>query len=118
LNLFDTTQLGLERAAAGAAQRQSTHAGNNANANTPGYQRRDVDFHSALSAAMQEGRDAVAQVAFTAKAEPGQAMRADGNGVDIDVESANMASNALEYEAIMSVSKGRLDVLESAIGTR
>jgi flagellar basal-body rod protein FlgB len=118
LNLFDTTQLGLERAAAGAAQRQSAIAGNIANANTPGYQRRDVDFHSALSAAMKDGRDAVANVSFKATTEPGQAMRADGNGVDIDVESANMASNALEYDALMSVAKGRLDVIESAMGTR
>jgi flagellar basal-body rod protein FlgB len=118
LNLFDTTQLGLERAAAGAAQRQETLAGNIANANTPGYQRRDVDFHSALSDAMQQGREAVRQVAFKVKTEPGQTMRADGNGVDIDVESANMASNALEYEALLSVAKGRLDVLESAMGTR
>jgi flagellar basal-body rod protein FlgB len=118
LNLFDTTQLGLERAAAGAAQRQTALAGNIANANTPGYQRRDVDFHSALSAAMQDGRDAVANVTFTTKTDPGQAMRADGNGVDIDVESANMASNALEYDALMSVARGRIDVLESAMGTR
>ena len=42
MNLFDTTQLGLERAAAGAAQRQATLAGNIANADTPGYLPRDV----------------------------------------------------------------------------
>jgi flagellar basal-body rod protein FlgB len=118
LNLFDTTQLGLERAVAGAAQRQSTLASNIANANTPGYQRRDVDFHSALTAAMQTGRDAVEQVTFNAETVRGGTMRADGNSVDIDVESANMASNALEYEALVSVAKGRIDVIESAMGTR
>ena len=36
MELFDTTQLGLERAIAGAAQRQSLLASNLANANTPG----------------------------------------------------------------------------------
>ena len=118
MNLFDTTQLGLERAMAGAAQRQSTLAGNIANANTPGYQRKDVDFHTALSAAMKDGRSAVAQVTFNAETVPGATMRADGNSVDIDVESANMASNALEYEALVSVARGRIDVLESAMGTR
>jgi flagellar basal-body rod protein FlgB len=116
LNLFDTTQLGLERAVAGAAQRQSTLAGNIANANTPGYQRRDVDFHSALNAAMQGGRDAVERVSFNAETVPGATMRADGNSVDIDVESATMASNALEYEALVSVARGRIDVIESAMG--
>jgi flagellar basal-body rod protein FlgB len=116
LNLFDTTQLGLERAVAGAAQRQSTLAGNIANANTPGYQRRDVDFHSALNAAMQGGRDAVERVSFNAETVRGATMRADGNSVDIDVESATMASNALEYEALVSVARGRIDVIESAMG--
>jgi len=116
LNLFDTTQIGLERAIAGAGMRQATLAGNIANANTPGYQRRDVDFHAALSAAMGAGRSAVAQVTFGAKADPGSAMRADGNGVDIDVESANMASNALEYEALVSVTRSRIEILQSAMG--
>ena len=118
MNLFDTTQLGLERAVAGAGMRQATLAGNIANANTPGYQRRDVDFHGALSAAMEAGSSAVRQVTFKAATVPGSTMRADGNSVDIDVESANMASNALEYEALISVARGRIDVLESAIGGR
>jgi flagellar basal-body rod protein FlgB len=118
VNLFDTTQLGLERAVAGAGMRQATLAGNIANANTPGYQRRDVDFHGALSAAMGAGRGAVQRVAFSAETVPGATMRADGNSVDIDVESATMATNALEYEALVSVARGRIDVLESAMGTR
>ena len=118
MNLFDTTQLGLERAVAGAGMRQATHAGNVANANTPGYQRRDVDFHKTLSAAIEAGSGAVRQVAFNAETVRGGAMRADGNSVDIDVESATMASNALEYEALVSVARGRIDVLESAMGVR
>ena len=118
MNLFDTTQLGLERAIAGAGMRQATLAGNIANANTPGYQRRDVDFHKTLNAAMGSGPDAVRRVSFSPETVRGGAMRADGNSVDIDVESATMASNALEYEALVSVARGRLDVLESAMGTR
>ena len=116
MNLFDTTQLGLERAIAGAGMRQATLAGNIANANTPGYQRRDVDFHKTLNAAMDAGSDAVRKVAFSPETVRGGAMRPDGNSVDIDVESATMASNALEYEALVSVARGRLDVLESAMG--
>ena len=118
MNLFDTTQLGLERAISGAGMRQATLAGNIANANTPGYQRRDVDFHKTLSAAMDAGSDAVKAVTFDAKTARGGAMRADGNSVDIDVESSTMASNALEYEALVTVDRGRIDILESAMGTR
>jgi flagellar basal-body rod protein FlgB len=116
VNLFDSTQLGLERAVAGASMRQAALAGNIANANTPGYQRRDVDFHSALSAAMETGRSAIEQVAFKPETVPGAVMRADGNSVDIDVESANLASNALEYEALVSVARARNDILRSAMG--
>ena len=118
MNLFDTTQLGLQRAVAGAGMRQATLAGNIANANTPGYQRRDVDFHTALNAAMEVGSSAVQQVAFSPETVRGGAMRADGNSVDIDIESATMASNALEYEALVTVDRGRIDILESAIGSR
>jgi flagellar basal-body rod protein FlgB len=118
LNLFDTTQLGLERAISGAGMRQATLAGNIANANTPGYQRRDVEFHKTLSAAMDAGPGAVRAAAFNPVTVRGGAMRADGNSVDIDVESATMASNALEYQALVTVDRGRIDVLESAIGSR
>ncbi|MGH2943244.1 MAG: flagellar basal body rod protein FlgB [Solirubrobacteraceae bacterium] len=110
--------MGLERAIAGAGMRQETLAGNIANANTPGYQRKDVDFHTTLRAALQSDTpsDAVPDVTFSAATETTGAMRFDGNGVDIDVESATMASNALEYETLVSVARGRTDVLRSAMG--
>ncbi len=116
MNLFDTTQLGLERAIGAAGMRQSTLAGNIANANTPGYKRRDLDFKGELSAAIESGSDAVKRVEFEARTVQGTTMRADGNSVDIDVESASMASNALEYEALVAVARGRSDVLRSAMG--
>ena len=119
VNLYDTTQLGLERAIAGAAMRQSTLATNIANANTPGYQRKDVDFHTALREAIDSGSPAAVQAtSFKAQTVSGATTRFDGNSVDIDVENATMASNALEYEALVSVMRGRVDLLESAIGIR
>jgi flagellar basal-body rod protein FlgB len=118
MDLFDTTQLGLERAIAGAAQRQSALASNIANANTPNYKPRDVDFHSALKAAFASGkRETVAATSFAESTENG-VMRADGSGVDIDVESAKMAQNGLEYQALVQVARGRIDILESAMGTK
>ncbi len=118
MNLFDTTQVGLERAIAGAGMRQAAIASNIANANTPGYQRKDVDFHTTLRAAMDSGApDTVRSATFEAATDTSRgAMRADGNGVDIDVESATMASNALEYEALVSVARGRVDIIRSAMG--
>ena len=48
MNLFDTTQLGLQRAIAGAGMRQATIADNIANANTPGFRARDLQPFSEI----------------------------------------------------------------------
>jgi flagellar basal-body rod protein FlgB len=117
MDLFDTTQLGLERAIAGAAQRQSVLAANLANANTPGYKPRDVDFHSALARAFASGREAVQRAGFAERTDT-STMRADGSGIDVDVESAKLARNGLEYQALVQVARGRVDIIEAALGTR
>jgi flagellar basal-body rod protein FlgB len=118
MELFDTTQLGLQRAISGAAMRQSALAANIANANTPNYKPRDVDFHSALQAAFSSGkRESVAAAPF-AQTTQNDVMRPDGSGVDVDVESAKMAENGLEYQALIQVARGRLDIIESAMGTK
>jgi flagellar basal-body rod protein FlgB len=116
--LYDNTQLGLERAISGAALRQEVLANNLANAETPGFQRSDVDFHETLATAMRTGDAAHIEAAnFSAQQDP-QTLRADGNGVDIDVESANMAKNGLEYEALVSIAKARIGIIQSAMGIR
>jgi flagellar basal-body rod protein FlgB len=114
MTLFDTTQNALERAISGSSLRQATLAQNIANANTPGYRRKDVDFHSALSAAMADGDPGGAQ--FSAQVDSTGPVRADGNSVDIDAESAKAAQNALEYDALVSVARGRIDIIKAAMG--
>jgi flagellar basal-body rod protein FlgB len=117
LELFDTTQLGLQRAIEGAAQRQTALASNLANANTPNFKPKDVDFHSALQAAFATGdRNAVSGAGFQTTTQT-DVMRQDGNGIDVDVESAKMAQNGLEYQALVQVARGRIDILQSAMGT-
>lgn len=121
--LFDTTQIALERAMQGASLRQSTLASNLANAETPGYQRMDVDFHSTLSTAMAPGgkasHDLVERAAFSAAADPTAApTRADGSTVDVDAEGAKLAANALEHQAAVQVARVRVGILQSAMGAR
>jgi flagellar basal-body rod protein FlgB len=122
MSLFDLTQLGLERAIQGSAMRQDAIAGNIANANTPGYRRKDVDFHDALRAAFAQGGDQASQgldnVSFTTQTDSSAVMQADGNGVDIDVENAALAKNGLEYESLVSVARTRIDILKSAMGVQ
>ena len=115
--LFDTTQLALERAIEGAGKRHEALAANLANANTPGYQRVDVDFHGALSSAM-ESREALQSLSFSpARDASAGAVRADGSTVDVDAESAKLAANALEHSAAVQVAHARIGILKSAIGT-
>ncbi len=116
MELFDTTQLALERAIQGAATRQTALANNIANANTPGYRRRDVDFHSALRGAIQNGKAELSSLTFAPQVDPSGQVRADGNGVDIDVESSNLSQNGLEYQSLVQVARGRIDILIAAMG--
>jgi flagellar basal-body rod protein FlgB len=117
---FDTTQLALERAIEGAGKRHEALAANLANANTPGYQRVDVDFHGALATAMgagDESRTALEGLSFSpTKDASAGATRADGSTVDVDAESAKLAANALEQQAAVQVLHARLGILKAAMG--
>ena len=119
--LFDTTQLALERTIEGAATRQAALAANLANANTPGYQRIDVDFHGTLAAALdeREGRERRAAVegsVFGAAQGAEGPVRMDGGTVDVDAESARLAANALEHQAAVQVAHTRIMILRYAMG--
>lgn len=108
--------LQFHRAALGLrAARQELLASNIANADTPNYKARDIDFASALQGALGGGA-ARLPVAATAPRHLGAASgesvlgapvlyrvpsqpSADGNTVEMDAERAQFADNALRYEA-------------------
>ena len=96
-------------------QRQQVLASNIANADTPNYKARDVDFKTALQGALNgAGSSGGAALATTAPGHlpgnPGLAADAgllyrtpaqgsvDGNTVDMDAERAAFADNAIHYE--------------------
>src|SRR4051794_37749218 len=119
LVLFDTTQLALQQSISGATQRQEALAANIANASTPGYQRVDVDFHGALTAALgsSDAKNALSGTSFATQADQTVgATQADGNSIDAESESAKMAANALEQQAAVSVAKTRNAILRTAMG--
>ncbi len=116
--LFDITHVALERALSGASLRQQTLTENLANANTPGYQRKDVDFHGTLQRAMIGGPAGLERTGFAAQETGEGAVRADGGSVDPDREATLLAQNAMEYEALAAVVKGRSAILRTAIGGR
>ncbi|HMJ02774.1 MAG TPA: flagellar basal body rod protein FlgB [Conexibacter sp.] len=117
MSLFDTTQLSLEAALRGASLRQTLLTSNLANVNTPGYQRKDVDFHATLRAA-QETAAPLEEISFDAVTESDRVVRPDGSGVDADTEAAALAQNALEYQALVQVASARTGILQTAMGVR
>jgi flagellar basal-body rod protein FlgB len=98
------------------AQRQQVLASNIANADTPNYKARDIDFASAMQNALAGAPGGLAttnagHLQTTGKAgatlpdgtpllyrTPAQGA-ADGNTVDMDVERNQFADNAVRYEA-------------------
>lgn len=98
-------------------QRQEILASNIANADTPGFQARDIDFASELKKNMENGRAGVNGIQLTMTSErhipikPSHRLEADllyrvphqtamdGNTVDMDMERSNFADNSLKYQA-------------------
>jgi flagellar basal-body rod protein FlgB len=117
MSLFDTTQVSLEAAMRGSSLRQTLLTDNLANVNTPGYQRKDVDFHATLQAAQETG-ESMDAVSFSPSTDASRTVRADGSGIDPDQESAELAKNALEYQALVSVAGSRTSILQTAMGVR
>ena len=111
------------------AYRQQVLASNIANADTPGYQARDVDFSKALQAAVG-GRMGTVTLATTSPQhiagsrssnQPELQYRSvvqpsiDDNTVDMDVERAQFVDNAVHYEASLTFINGPLKKMLSAI---
>ena len=112
------------------ALRQQVLASNIANADTPGYKARDIDFRKSLEDAVA-GRAPTAALARSAAAhidpaQPGAASgpllyRAplqptlDGNTVDMDVERAQFAENAIHFEANLTFINSQLKAMLAAI---
>lgn len=114
MSLIDTTQMALESAARGSWARQTLLTNNISNANTPGYRREDLNFQGALRAALADG-ESPAQVSLEPEVSS-QVVGPEGNGVDIDQESALLSENGLEYEAIVQVMGTRNEIMRSAMG--
>jgi flagellar basal-body rod protein FlgB len=97
------------------AARQELLASNIANADTPGYKARDIDFASALQNALAGSSTKLPMAVSSSAHLEGNAgstvlgtpvlyrrpdqPSADGNTVNMDAERAQFANNALRYEA-------------------
>lgn len=112
------------------AYRQQVLASNIANADTPHYKARDIDFRASLQAAsggtsgplalvrtaprhLPAGGGAPAGTRLQYRTETQSSV--DGNTVDMDVERAAFAENAIQYEASLTFINGLLRTLQTAL---
>jgi flagellar basal-body rod protein FlgB len=92
------------------SQRMGMLASNIANAATPGYKARDLDFAKALEAAGR-GQSTDTAIAFRIPVQPSL----DGNTVELPTEQTAFAENALAYRSSLAFLQGRISTLTRAL---
>ena len=114
------------------AQRQQLIASNIANADTPNYKARDIDFNRTLQTALSRSGPAPTEMAKTsalhlsgtAPSAAGmsqplyrniQQKSIDGNTVDMDVERTQFADNAIRYEAGLTLMSAQVKKMLAAV---
>ena len=96
------------------SQRMGMLTSNIANAATPGYKARDIDFRSALDARMGGAGGQQAVAAATRYRVPVMASM-DGNTVELANEQMAFAENAVAYTATLSFLEGHVGKLKRAL---
>ncbi|MEQ1599546.1 MAG: flagellar basal body rod protein FlgB [Methylotenera sp.] len=135
LNKLDAALSFHQNALRVRGQRQELIAANIANADTPNYKARDIDFKSAMQGAATGISREAFNVAKTSSQHlngmplqgpsngaPGASLfrpiiqgSVDGNTVDMDVERNQFVDNAIRYEASLTMINGQLKKLLAAI---
>lgn len=127
------------------AERQRIIASNIANADTPGYVARDINFKEALSQITGVGTSELSKISLQTSSSAGQGTTnprhmalsglsqsqlsgsqalgyavqsqpsADGNSVDLDRERASFVDNSVRYESTLRFINGQSKTILSAI---
>jgi flagellar basal-body rod protein FlgB len=92
------------------ADRMAVLASNIANAATPGYKARDLDFAVALRQA-ESGAPAAPALRYRVPLQP----TLDGNTVELATEQTAFAENALAYRTSLTFLNGRISTLTRAL---
>ncbi len=112
----ENSLFGVHAAALEVRQRRlGLLASNIANASTPGYKAKDIDFRAALSAAdAPQGLTNEAFQSVTRFRVPLQPTL-DGNTVELATEQTAFAENAVAYQTTLSFLNGRINQLNRAL---
>ncbi len=97
------------------SQRLGLLASNIANASTPGFKARDIDFAQALSAAEGPGANMASALKSATHYRVPLQPSLDGNTVELNTEQTKFAENAVAYQTTLSFLNGRIDTLKRAL---
>jgi flagellar basal-body rod protein FlgB len=131
VRIFDATLSTLERSLDVRLARQAVLAGNVANADTPGYSARELDFDAAMAATagglvpapslaaesrpgdmpVLAGRSSPTDPEAFVFTDPAPAPGLDGNAVDLDRTLGAVAENAIQYGAAAKAAAKKLAIL-------
>lgn len=106
--MLDHVGAGIEQYMNLVSARQKLVASNIANADTPGYQTKDLDFQAELQSQISGGKPNVIEVA-------GLKNKNDGNNVDMDREARLLAENALRFSVASNLAHSELNTIRTAI---
>ena len=129
-NRLDDTMRFHQTALNARAYRQQVIASNIANADTPNFKARDVDFRAALAGALGGKTGDVTMKTTSARHIAGAVSgtfdaslkyrneeqgAVDGNTVNMDVERAAFAENSVQYQASVTFINGLLTSMQRAV---
>lgn len=107
--MFQGVATDLERYMNLLSVRQKLVASNIANADTPGYRTKDINFREEFLNQLDEG-------SLPDVVEPnGLALKPDGNNVSIDRESRLLAENSMRFSVASNLIRSELHGIRSAI---
>ena len=106
--MLDNVGAGIEQFMNLVSARQKLVASNIANADTPGYQTKDIDFNNELQSQMSGSKPNVMEVS-------GLKNKNDGNNVDMDREARLLAENALRFSVASNLAHSEISTIRTAI---
>ena len=121
-------------------ERMEVISGNLANANSPGYKARDIDFNKAMESAMREASGGTANHASSGMVRtndrhlsgnstsvaanfdmqyriPTQPDTGDGNTVEVQAERNRFLDNGLRYQASLEFLNGKIKGMKKALSS-
>lgn len=126
MNLFSGTISQLEKGLHYSSLKQKVISNNIANIDTPNYKSKDADFNKILQNEINLSSSSMkvsdprhyqfssGQISSTANSRM-YSVRDNGNGVDMDREMADLASNQIYFDALVERISGKFGTLNTVI---